>query len=235
MVCVATQSDNCVRNECFLPLSTPNTTVRQGAQKPLESGRYIAVRSCKLNHLPSPLTPSARQHGFTLVELVVTIALLAILTTLAAPSFSEVLRQWRRDSATRELTTSLQLARSEAIKTSRQIVVCPSTDGASCADDTEWNTGWIVFVDDEVVTLASTGNPVVNTNERILKVVSAQSGVESIESSDGVDWMQFLPNGLMGSATTTFTVTPSGATSDTKVDEVKVSRVGRVSVETKLP
>jgi len=47
--------------------------------------------------------------------------------------------------------------------------------------------------------------------------------------------MQFLPNGLMGSATTTLTVTPSGATSDTKVDKVTVSRVGRVSVATELP
>lgn len=234
-MCVATQSDNCVRNECFLPLSTPNTTARQGAQKTLESGRYIAVRSCKLNHLPSPLTPSARQHGFTLVELVVTIALLAILTTLAAPSFSEVLRQWRRDSATRELSSTLQLARSESIKTSRQIVVCPSTDGESCADGTEWNTGWIVFVDDGAGTLANAGNQVVNTNERILKVVSAQSGVASITSSGGVEWMQFLPNGLMGSATTTLTVTPSGANANTKVDKVTVSRVGRVSVATELP
>jgi type IV fimbrial biogenesis protein FimT len=47
--------------------------------------------------------------------------------------------------------------------------------------------------------------------------------------------MQFLPNGLMGSATTTFTVTPSGATAATKVDKITVSRVGRVSVVTELP
>lgn len=189
-----------------------------------------------MNNLPSfPKPPNSRQRGFTLVELVVTISLVAILTTLAIPSFSEVLRQWRRDSATRELSTTIQLARSEAIKTSRQIVVCPSADGASCADSTEWNAGWIVFVDDEVITTASAGNPVVNTEERILKVVSAQSGVASIESSEGVEWMQFLPNGLMGSATTTLTVTPSGANSNTKVDKITVSRVGRVSVVTELP
>jgi type IV fimbrial biogenesis protein FimT len=229
---VATQSDSRVRNECFLPLSTPNTTARQGASKSIEGGRYIAVRSCKLNHLPTPSTRAkSYQQGFTLVELVVTLALAAILTTLAIPSFSEVLRQWRRDSATRELTTSLQLARSESIKSSRQIVVCPSTDGASCADCTEWNTGWIVFVDDST----SPPNGAYDANERILKVVTAPSGIESIESSDEVESMQFLPNGLMGSATTTLTITPSGATSDTKVDEITVSRVGRVSVVTKLP
>lgn len=178
---------------------------------------------------------NSHQQGFTLVELVVTIALVAILTTLAVPSFSEVLRQWRRDSATRELTTSLQLARSESIKSSRQIVVCPSADGASCAGGTEWNTGWIVFVDDGAGTASNAGNQAVNTNERILKVVSAQSGVASIESSDDVEWMQFLPNGLLGSDTTTLTVTPSGANPETKVDKITVSRVGRVSVVTELP
>lgn len=163
------------------------------------------------------------------MELVVTIALVAILTTLAIPSFSEMLRQWRRDSATRELSTSLQLARSEAIKTSRQIVICPSTNGTACTAGTEWSTGWMVFVDDVAT------NQAYDPNERILKVVSAQAGVATLTSSGGVQRMQFLPNGLMGSATTTFTVTPSGATAATKVDRIAVSRVGRVSVVTELP
>lgn len=189
-----------------------------------------------MNNLPSSLTPSTdRQRGFTLVELVVTIALLAILTTLAIPSFSEVLRQWRRDSATRELLTSLQLARSEAIKTSRQMVVCPSTNGTACTASTEWSTGWMVFVDDGAGTQANANNQAYNTNERILKVVSAQAGVATLTSSGGVQRMQFLPNGLMGSAPTTFTVTPSGATAATMVDTITVSRVGRASVVTAHP
>lgn len=165
----------------------------------------------------------------------VTIALLAILTTLAIPSFAEMLRQWRRDSATRELSTSLQLARSEAIKSSRQMMVCPSTDGATCAATNEWRTGWIVFVDDGAGTQANANNQIYNTNERVLKVVSAQAGVATLTSTVGTQFMQFLPNGLMGSATTTLTVTPSGASSSTKVDKITVSRVGRVSVVTELP
>jgi type IV fimbrial biogenesis protein FimT len=183
-----------------------------------------------LKHLPSPLThPTHRQRGFTLVELVVTIALVAILTTLAIPSFSEVLRQWRRDSATRELSTSLQLARSEAVKTSRRLAICPSTDGTGCAATTEWSTGWIVFVDDGATDLSY------DSGERIIKVASTQGGVATLTSSGSVQILQFLPNGLMGTGTTTFTVTPSGATSATKVDTITVSTVGRVSVDTELP
>ena len=173
------------------------------------------------------------------MELVVTIALVAILTTLAIPSFSEVLRQWRRDSATRELSTSLQMARSEAIKSSRQTVICPSTDGTACVAGTEWNTGWMVFVDDGAGTQANANNQAYNTSERVLKVVSTQAGVGTLTSSVGVQWLRFLPNGLMrtGDAANniTFTVTPSGATSATKIDTITVSPVGRVSVTTELP
>lgn len=193
-----------------------------------------------MKHLSSALTHSThRQRGFTLVELVVTIALVAILTTLAIPGFSEVLRQWRRDSATRELSTSLQLARSEAIKSSRQTVICPSSNGTACVASTQWSSGWIVFVDDGAGTQSSANNQAHNTNERILKVVSAQAGVATLTSSVGVQWLRFLPNGLMRTSdatnSITLTVTPSGATSATKVDTITVSPVGRVSVTTELP
>lgn len=208
----------------------PNTTARQGSPVKAWGERYIAARSCKLNHLPPSLTtPPTYQRGFTLVELVVTIALLAILTTLAIPSFSEVLRQWRRDSATRALLISLQIARSEAIKSSRRMVVCPSTNGTSCAASTEWRNGWIVFVDDGAT------DQTYDAGERVINVTSGQSGVATLASSGGVQVMQFLPNGLMASGTTTFTVTPSGASASTKVDKIAVSRVGRVTITTELP
>ncbi len=184
---------------------------------------------------PSPSPSALHQRGFTLVELVVTVALVAILTSLAIPSFTEVLRQWRRDSATRELSTSLQLARSEAVKSSRSLVVCPSTDGTACAASTEWSTGWVVFVDDGAGTLANANNQTVDANERVLKVVSAQSGIETLASTGGVQFLEFLPNGILNQGMTTFTVTPSGATDATKVDRVAVSRVGRTTVTTELP
>jgi type IV fimbrial biogenesis protein FimT len=227
-----------MKSECFLPLRRPKATARQHSSRMSAGDRYIAVRSCKLKHLPSPIKSSqSGQQGFTLIELVVTVALVAILATLAFPDFSETVRQWRRDSATRALTTSLQLARAEAIKSSRKLMLCPSTNGTSCANSTEWRNGWIVFVDDGATDQAF------DAGERIVQVTSAQGGVATMTSSAGVTFLQFLPNGLMAAGatagattgTTTLTVTPSGSTSATKVNRVSVSRVGRANVVTELP
>lgn len=178
-----------------------------------------------------------KQEGFTLVELVVTLALAAILVALAMPDFGETLRSWRRDSATRALTSSLHLARTEAIKSSRRIMVCPSSNGTSCTATTEWRNGWMVFVDDGATDQAF------DAGERILQVTTAPGGIASLTSSGGMTFLQFFPTSLMapgstaGATTgaTTFTVTPSGATSATLVNKITVSRVGRATVATAHP
>lgn len=212
-------------SECFLPLRRQKATARQRGSRTRTGGRYIAARSRKLKHLSSPIKPlPSGQQGFTLIELVVTVAIVAILATLAFPDFSETVRQWRRDSATRALTTSLQLARSEAIKSSRRLVVCPSTNGTSCATSTEWRNGWIVFVDDGATALS------LDAGERVISVASVQQGIASMVRSGNVNTLEFLPNGLLGSGTTTITITPSGATSATQLNAVNVTRVGRTNV-----
>lgn len=182
-----------------------------------------------MKHLSPYKKPSpTSQQGFTLIELLVTIALVAIFAGLAIPSFSETARQWRRDSATQSLTSSLQLARSEAIKSSRRIVICSSANGTTCANSNAWGTGWIVFVDDGATQL------VYDAGERVLSVTPAPSGIATLTSTGNVTRLSFLPNGLMGSGATTFTITPSGATPATQVSDVGVSIVGRASVTHRL-
>lgn len=86
-------------------------------------------------------------RGFTLIELIVTLAVLAIVVAIAAPSFNSMIANSRTSSMTSELTAALNFARSEAIKRVKPVSVCPSSDGASCLTSADWPKGWMVFVD----------------------------------------------------------------------------------------
>lgn len=89
-------------------------------------------------------------RGFTLIELMVTIAVLAVVISLAAPSFSNMLQENRLSALANELQGTLQLARSEAVKLRSDVVVCrsnsaPDPDDLDCDDGTDWTVGWLMM------------------------------------------------------------------------------------------
>jgi type IV fimbrial biogenesis protein FimT len=90
--------------------------------------------------------PFRDDSGFTLVELMVTIAVLAILLAIGIPAFASLIASNRLTSATNELIASLQTARTEALRRNVRVTVCPAAPGATaCSGD--WRDGWIAFVD----------------------------------------------------------------------------------------
>lgn len=90
-------------------------------------------------------THASRQLGFTLIELMVTIGIAALLLGIAAPSFREMAVRNRLSTYTNELISTINVARSEAVRRGTTVTICSSKDAASCAGT--WNDGWIVFVD----------------------------------------------------------------------------------------
>ncbi len=89
--------------------------------------------------VPCVRGPAERmQRGFTLVELMVTIAVLAIIMALAVPSFTGLIRSSRLTGAANELVASVQLARSEAVRLNGGVSLCRSDDGATCASGGNW-------------------------------------------------------------------------------------------------
>ncbi len=108
---------------------------------------------CRHTH-PStdPQTQASRalsrglSRGFTLVELAITVTVLAVLMGLAAPLFNEVINSNRLTGNANELVAAVQIARSEAIRGNVRTSLCQSTDGANCSNASPWR-GWIVFAD----------------------------------------------------------------------------------------
>ncbi len=86
-------------------------------------------------------------RGITLVEMMVTLSVLALLLAMAVPSYRSSMEGNRRTTYANQLLEDMALARSEAIKRNARVVVCPSFTGTTCSGSDNWAAGWIVFVD----------------------------------------------------------------------------------------
>jgi type IV fimbrial biogenesis protein FimT len=91
----------------------------------------------------------ARSAGFTLIELMFTVVVLAVLLGIGVPNFRDFVRNGRMTAAANDLLTDINLARSEAVKRRVPVTLCKTTDGTSCSTDASVPfRRWIVFVDD---------------------------------------------------------------------------------------
>ncbi|WP_242112392.1 GspH/FimT family pseudopilin [Luteimonas aquatica] len=116
-------------------------------------------------------------RGFTLVELMITVAVLAIVCAIAFPSFEGVMRSNRLATTTNEMIASLSLARSEAIRSAHPASICGSDDGSACSDD--WEGGWLVWDDAD-------GNGEIDDEERIVRFSKANAKMSVAGPEGGV-------------------------------------------------
>jgi type IV fimbrial biogenesis protein FimT len=131
------------------------------------------------------------QSGFTLIELMVTLAVVGILLALAGPSFMGFMKDNRRTTFINELVSSLNLARSEATKSNGIVAFCPSSDGQNCAGS-DYDSGWIVFrnIDGDTPPVVDSGEAVLRTHE------GPQHAGTSLRATAGVDTgINFQPTG----------------------------------------
>jgi type IV fimbrial biogenesis protein FimT len=102
-------------------------------------------------------------RGLTLIELMMTIAIAAILLAVAAPGFQQTLNGNRLSSAVNELASAINLARAEAVRQNRRGVLCRSVDGSACdGTNSSWG-GWIVFVDVDADGVRDAAEPVIKS------------------------------------------------------------------------
>jgi type IV fimbrial biogenesis protein FimT len=91
--------------------------------------------------------PHRMASGFTLVEMLVVLAISTALMTIAVPAMGAFVKSVRLSSASNTFLSGVYFARSEAIKRNSRVVICKSADGMSCAGNGGWEQGWIVFHD----------------------------------------------------------------------------------------
>ena len=166
-----------------------------------------------------------KPNGFTLMELMVTVAIAAIVMTIGIPSFQDTIRENRLTANTNTFVSSLNLARSEAIKSGRRVVMCISA-GSTCATSGGYDQGWIVFRDTN-----GDGQPNAGEIIRIFEkmpegmTLTGASAVDKLRgfNSDGT----FVGNdGNRSPPNTVLTVCKSG-----KARTITLNNPGRIQVE----
>ncbi|TAN05472.1 MAG: prepilin-type N-terminal cleavage/methylation domain-containing protein [Rhodanobacteraceae bacterium] len=168
-----------------------------------------------------------RHHarGFTLTELLITLAIAGILAMIGAPAMGSLLARTRNSSIESAISHSLRHARAAAVMHNARVLVCPSRDGRRCQPDGDWQHGWIVARDADHDGQPDAGVPVIATQ-------AAMPTGARVVTSTGRRKVVFHPNGSAAGSNATFTICHARLREG---KSVIVSNTGRVRLEEPEP
>jgi type IV fimbrial biogenesis protein FimT len=162
----------------------------------------------------------------TILELLITLAILGILAAVSLPSFMDTLGRMSSNSAARSLAATLSLARSEAVKSGFDVSICPTLDGADC-EAASWNSGWIVFIDVNNDADGDAGS--IDATDRVIRVFEPLAGMD-VTVNPAVDLVEYDSKGYGKNASIlTFTICPTDGNAE-NARQVEVGLSGRARI-----
>lgn len=132
---------------------------------------------------------NTNQGGFTLYELMVTVAIVGVVLAFGVPNMRQFNQNAKMTSTANDLHAAFHLARSESSREKTNITVCPSDDGATCGADVTWDQGYIVFVDLD-------GDIAVDGDDTILRAQPAIAAGITLKVANDAKYFSFAPTGL---------------------------------------
>ncbi|HWM42574.1 MAG TPA: GspH/FimT family pseudopilin [Burkholderiales bacterium] len=159
-----------------------------------------------------------RERGFNLIELLVTLTVMAVVITMGAPALTNFINDMRLSATTNDLLAYFNYARSEAAKRGARVTVCVSADQATCATtESNWAVGAVTFVDTD-------NDGQVDTGETVLRVLNPMPGATILATSafSTSHYFYYRPSGAANSQGT-LQVCRSGR----NARDVSISNVGR--------
>ena len=195
-----------------------------------------ASGSSKTAFLVSPpmsgIPSKQRDSGYTLVEILVSIAVVSILAAIAIPSFKYVTTSNRITTEVNTLLGDMQFARAEAIKEGRSVTVCEANNTyTACGGSTSWDNGWIVFMD-------LNGDGVWQAGESILRTQKAfTSGDTFVADQAGTTGVTFnrLGYGATNSAVTTTIILHDSTAKPVWTRCLAITVVGQTTTQKAVP
>ncbi|MFA5940627.1 MAG: GspH/FimT family pseudopilin [Sinimarinibacterium sp.] len=158
-------------------------------------------------------------HGYTAIELLVTIAVLAIVTAFAVPGMTALVVRNRLAAQANEFVGALNYARSEAVTRGQAVALCPAqAPYAACANSSSWTGGWVVFAD------AGVANAIDDAAD-VLRVFDELQGGSTLNSHQ-VQVVRYLPNGFLDTVASPFALR-AGHCSGNDVRSIRISPQGR--------
>lgn len=167
------------------------------------------------------------QKGFTLPEVIATMAIAGILLAVAVPNFRELIRENRLASQANSLVSAINLTRSEAIKRGTRVTLCKSNDGTQCSGIGTYEQGWIIFSD--------ANNPVgrVDNNDKIVRIFTKLPNTMTLIGNGNIDsYISYTADGVARFANNAFQAGTLQLCQENHGRNIILSAGGRVRVET---